>query len=59
MGDRETVFGETEPHFEVQRLPPTFQTHGSLHEAIVPLIIYSATGALPNAHTIRMPTQFG
>ena len=52
-GDRETVFGETEPQFEVEHLSPTFRTHGSLHEAIVPLIIYTASGTLPNADRIR------
>jgi phosphonoacetate hydrolase len=53
LGDRETVFGETEPDFEVEHLPPTFRTHGSLHEAIVPLVIYNASGTLPPADTIR------
>ena len=53
LGDRETVFGETEPQFEVEHLPPTFRTHGSLHEAIVPLVIYNASGTLPKADTIR------
>jgi phosphonoacetate hydrolase len=53
LGDRETVFGETEPQFEVEHLPPTFRTHGSLHEAIVPLVIDNASGTLPPADTIR------
>jgi phosphonoacetate hydrolase len=53
LGDRETVFGETEPQFEVEHLPPTFRSHGSLHEAIVPLIIYNASGTPPPADSIR------
>ncbi len=53
LGDRETVFGETDPQFEVEKLPPTFRTHGSLHEAMVPLIIYNASGTLPRADTVR------
>ncbi len=53
LGDRETVFGETGPDSELEHLPPTFRTHGSLHEAIVPLVIYNATGTLPEADTIR------
>jgi phosphonoacetate hydrolase len=53
LGDRETVFGETEPQFEVEHLPPTFRTHGSLHEAIVPLVIYNASGTLPPADSIQ------
>jgi phosphonoacetate hydrolase len=53
LGDRETVFGETEPEFEVERLPSTFRTHGSRHEATVPLVIYNASGTLPQADSIR------
>jgi phosphonoacetate hydrolase len=53
LGDRETVFGETDAQFEVEHLPPTFRTHGSLHEAIVPLVIYNASGTLPLADSIR------
>ena len=47
LGDKETVFGETEG--EVENLPSTFRTHGSLHETEVPLIIYNASGKLPTA----------
>jgi phosphonoacetate hydrolase len=54
LGDRETVFGETEPQLEVEHLPPTFRTHGSLHEAIVPLVIYNASGTLAPADTIQV-----
>jgi phosphonoacetate hydrolase len=53
LGDRETVFGETEPQFEVEHLPATFRTHGSLHEALVPLVIYNASGTLPPSDSIR------
>jgi phosphonoacetate hydrolase len=53
LGDRETVFGETDAPFEVEHLPPTFRTHGSLHEAIVPLVIYNASGTMPPADSIR------
>ena len=53
LGDRETVFGETDPQFEMETLPPTFRTHGSLHEATVPLVIYNASGTLPSADSIR------
>jgi phosphonoacetate hydrolase len=45
LGDKETVFGETEQ--ELETLPPSFRTHGSLHESDVPLIIYNASGQLP------------
>jgi phosphonoacetate hydrolase len=47
LGDKETVFGEMEG--EVEILPSTFRTHGSLHETEVPLIIYNASGKLPPA----------
>jgi phosphonoacetate hydrolase len=53
LGDRETVFGELEAHVEVEHLPPTFRTHGSLHEAIVPVVIYNASGTLPPADSIQ------
>jgi phosphonoacetate hydrolase len=54
LGDRETVFGETDPGLEVEHLPTTFRTHGSLHEATVPLVIYNASGTLPPSDTIRV-----
>jgi phosphonoacetate hydrolase len=47
LGDKETVFGETEE--EVEILPSTFRTHGSLHETEIPLIIYNASGGPPAA----------
>jgi phosphonoacetate hydrolase len=54
LGDRDTVFGDTEPEFELESLPATFRTHGSLHEATVPLVIYNASGTLPRTDTIRV-----
>ena len=54
LGDRETVFGETEGQAELERLPPTFRTHGSLHESEVPLVIYNASGTLPPAQSVRV-----
>jgi phosphonoacetate hydrolase len=54
LGDRETVFGETESQFEVELLPATFRTHGSLHEATVPLVIFNASGTLPPGDLIRV-----
>ncbi len=53
LGDRETVFGETEADVEVEQLPATFRTHGSLHEAVVPLVIFNASGTLPSPDSIR------
>jgi phosphonoacetate hydrolase len=51
LGDKETVFGETEA--ELEELPPGFRTHGSLHETAIPLIIYNALGSLPGADQLR------
>jgi phosphonoacetate hydrolase len=53
LGDKETVFGETEGELEVESLPPTFRTHGSLHETTVPLVIYNAKGTLPPADQVE------
>jgi phosphonoacetate hydrolase len=50
LGDKETVFGETDG--ESESLPPTFRTHGSLHEQTVPLIVFNASGTRP-------PPRFG
>jgi phosphonoacetate hydrolase len=47
LGDKVTVFGETET--EVESLPPTFRTHGSLHETPVPIIVFKAQGMLRGA----------
>jgi phosphonoacetate hydrolase len=51
LGDKETVFGETDQ--ELERLPPTFRTHGSLHETTIPLVIYNASGTLPTADQLH------
>jgi phosphonoacetate hydrolase len=51
LGDKETVFGEMET--ELETLPPTFRTHGSLHETAVPLIVYNASGTLPPANRFQ------
>jgi phosphonoacetate hydrolase len=53
LGDHETVFGELDPPNEVEHLPSTFRTHGSLHEAKVPLVIFNASGTLPPADSIQ------
>ena len=51
LGDKETVFGETE--VELEELPPGFRTHGSLHETVIPLVISNASGSLPAADQLR------
>ena len=51
LSTRETVFGETDE--ELERLPPTFRTHGSLHEIEIPLVIFNASGALPDADQLH------
>jgi phosphonoacetate hydrolase len=53
LGDKDTVFGELEGQFEVEDLPATYRTHGSLHESDVPLVIYNASWALPKADEIH------
>jgi phosphonoacetate hydrolase len=51
LGDKDTVFGELET--ESEDLPPSFRTHGSLHESEVPLVIYNASGKLPPVDDVR------
>ncbi len=51
LGDKDTVFGETET--ELETLPPTLRTHGSLHETKIPMIIYNVSGTLPPADQLR------
>jgi phosphonoacetate hydrolase len=51
LGDRETVFGETDS--EVEDLPPGFRTHGSWHETEVPLVIFNAPGSRSLADQFR------
>lgn len=43
LGDKDTVFGHLD--VEMERMPPEFRTHGSLHESDVPLIVHNARGA--------------
>lgn len=40
LGDRDTVFGPLDQ--AIEDLPATFRTHGSEHEADVPLVVYGA-----------------
>jgi hypothetical protein len=51
LGDKGTVFGDLEADFEA--LPLTLRTHGSLHETEIPMIIYNASGTLPQADSLR------
>ncbi|MBU3889297.1 alkaline phosphatase family protein [Methylosinus sp. KRF6] len=50
LGDKDTVFGHLD--VEMERMPPEFRTHGSLHESDVPLIVHNARGA-PEARYFR------
>jgi phosphonoacetate hydrolase len=50
LGDKETVFGNLE--VEMERMPPAFRTHGSLHELEVPIVIHNARG-VPGADYFR------
>ena len=52
LGDKETVFGDLDA--ESEELAPDFRTHGSLHEATVPLVIYNAQGTLPSADAVQV-----
>jgi phosphonoacetate hydrolase len=52
LGDKETVFGDLDG--ELEDLPPGFRTHGSLHEATVPVVIYNALGTLPAADRVQV-----
>lgn len=48
LGDKQTVFGELE-EAESEALPETYRTHGSLHEADVPVIIYNINSVPPSS----------
>ena len=48
LGDRDTVFGE--PGGELEALPATYRSHGSLHERDVPLIVHNAGTKLSPAY---------
>jgi phosphonoacetate hydrolase len=43
LGDENTVFGNLDTEYET--LPANYRTHGSIHEAIVPLFVYNAPNA--------------
>lgn len=45
FGDRDTMFGEMEHPAEA--LPDTYRAHGSMHEMVLPLIIYNYDHPLP------------
>lgn len=52
-GDKNTVFGNLDT--ETEELPASYRTHGSAHEAAIPLIIYNATSLpLPEYFTHNM-----
>jgi phosphonoacetate hydrolase len=50
LGDKDTVFGHLD--VEMERMPPEFRTHGSLHELDVPIVIHNARG-VPDAAYFR------
>jgi phosphonoacetate hydrolase len=43
LGDENTVFGNLDTEYE--ELPDNYRTHGSIHEATVPLFVYNAYNA--------------
>src|SRR5215475_9326912 len=43
LGDKDTMFGRLD--VEMERIPPEFRTHGSLHELDVPIVIHNARGS--------------
>jgi len=49
LGDRDTVFGNLESE-EMEMLPSSYRSHGSLHELDVPLIIHNARRAPPSSY---------
>jgi phosphonoacetate hydrolase len=52
-GDRDTVFGELPGASESEELAPGYRSHGSLHEARVPLVAYDPHGGHPPADAYR------
>ncbi len=50
-GDRRTMFGDMDVAFE--ELPPSYRAHGSMHEMDLPLIIYNASGEMPDLEEIK------
>jgi predicted AlkP superfamily pyrophosphatase or phosphodiesterase len=47
------ITGNSYSETELEELPPTFRTHGSLHETTIPPVIYNASGSLPAAERIQ------
>jgi phosphonoacetate hydrolase len=48
FGDRNTVFGQMEE--ATSDLPPTYRSHGSMHELDIPLFVFNAANAPPEAY---------
>lgn len=48
IGDEQTVFGNLTS--ETEELPASYRSHGSIHEARVPLFVYHAVNAPSSAH---------
>jgi phosphonoacetate hydrolase len=49
--DRCTMFGDMDVPYE--ELPSSYRAHGSLHEMVLPLIIYNASGFTPAREEIQ------
>jgi phosphonoacetate hydrolase len=52
FGDKETVFGDLESGAG-EVLESSYRSHGSLHESLVPLIVYNAQMQLPPAENFQ------
>lgn len=50
LGDKDTVFGELD-NVEMELLPESYRTHGSIYEMEVPLIVHNFNGTIPSAET--------
>jgi len=48
LGDKDTVFGEL-VDVDMELLPDTYRTHGSIYEMEVPLIVHNFQGVIPSA----------
>lgn len=48
LGDKDTVFGEL-VDVDMELLPDTYRTHGSIYEMEVPLIVHNFHGVIPSA----------
>jgi phosphonoacetate hydrolase len=49
--DQSTMFGDMDVSY--QELPRSYRAHGSLHEMVLPLIIYNASGFTPSRNEIQ------